>query len=70
MEFKAKDIASLLRGVVEGDENVTVNNVSKIEEGGFHRVGQCGFSAFRSLVVHVDKGAFRIRSHCRVIENV
>jgi len=32
MEFKAKDIASLLRGVVEGDENVTVNNVSKIEE--------------------------------------
>ncbi len=36
MEFKAKDIASLLRGVVEGDENVTVNNVSKIEEGKPH----------------------------------
>jgi len=36
MEFKAKDIAALLRGVVEGDENVTVSNVSKIEEGKPH----------------------------------
>ncbi|WP_251622667.1 UDP-3-O-(3-hydroxymyristoyl)glucosamine N-acyltransferase [Odoribacter lunatus] len=33
MEFKAKDVAHLLQGVVEGDENVMVNNVSKIEEG-------------------------------------
>ena len=33
MEFKAKDIAALLKGVVEGDEEVMVNNVSKIEEG-------------------------------------
>lgn len=33
MEFKAKDIAALLGGVVEGDGNVAVNNVSKIEEG-------------------------------------
>lgn len=33
MEFIAKDIAALLRGVVEGDERVAVNNVSKIEEG-------------------------------------
>ena len=33
MEFKAKDIAALLNGVVEGDPEVAVNNVSKIEEG-------------------------------------
>lgn len=33
MEFKAKDIAVLLKGVVDGDGEVTVNNVSKIEEG-------------------------------------
>ena len=33
MEFKAKDIAVLLKGVVEGDGEVLVNNVSKIEEG-------------------------------------
>lgn len=33
MEFKAKDIASLLNGVVEGDPEVVVDNVAKIEEG-------------------------------------
>ena len=33
MEFKAKDIAALLKGVVEGDGEVMVDNVSKIEEG-------------------------------------
>ena len=36
MEFKAKDIAALLQGVVEGDGEVLVNNVSKIEEGKPH----------------------------------
>lgn len=33
MEFKAKDIAALLKGIVEGDGEVLVSNVSKIEEG-------------------------------------
>ncbi|MEG2278251.1 MAG: UDP-3-O-(3-hydroxymyristoyl)glucosamine N-acyltransferase [Odoribacter sp.] len=33
MEFKAKDVAALLKGVVEGDGNVLICNVSKIEEG-------------------------------------
>lgn len=33
MEFRAKDIAELLGGEVVGDENTTVNNVSKIEAG-------------------------------------
>lgn len=33
MEFRAKDIAALLQGVVEGNGDVVVNNVSKIEEG-------------------------------------
>lgn len=36
MEFKAKDIAALLKGVVDGDQEVTINNVSKIEEGKPH----------------------------------
>lgn len=36
MEFKAKDIAALLKGVVEGDSEVIVNDVSKIEEGRPH----------------------------------
>ncbi len=33
MEFKAIEIAAFLKGEIEGDGNVIVNNVSKIEEG-------------------------------------
>ncbi|MDR0982010.1 MAG: UDP-3-O-(3-hydroxymyristoyl)glucosamine N-acyltransferase [Culturomica sp.] len=33
MEFKAKDVASLLKGEIEGDGEVILHNVSKIEEG-------------------------------------
>ncbi len=33
MIFKASEIANLLNGSVEGDENVTVHKLSKIEEG-------------------------------------
>jgi UDP-3-O-[3-hydroxymyristoyl] glucosamine N-acyltransferase len=33
MEFSARQIAALLNGTVEGNENCIVNNVSKIEEG-------------------------------------
>lgn len=33
MEFSATDIAGLLNGDIEGDENVKVRNVSKIEDG-------------------------------------
>ena len=33
MEFKAKDIAALLQGTVEGDSEAVVRDVSKIEEG-------------------------------------
>jgi UDP-3-O-[3-hydroxymyristoyl] glucosamine N-acyltransferase len=33
MEFRAQDIAEFLNGEVEGDDNVKVTNVSRIEEG-------------------------------------
>ncbi|HEC42621.1 MAG TPA: UDP-3-O-(3-hydroxymyristoyl)glucosamine N-acyltransferase [Bacteroides sp.] len=33
MEFTAQQIAAFLKGRIEGDENVSVNNVAKIEEG-------------------------------------
>ena len=33
MEFKALNIAEFLHGTIEGDENVSVSNVSKIEDG-------------------------------------
>ena len=33
MEFSASQIAALLNGTIEGDENAVVSNLSKIEEG-------------------------------------
>ena len=33
MEFKAQNIADFLGGTVEGDANVSVSDVAKIEEG-------------------------------------
>ena len=42
MEFTAQQIAVFLKGRVEGDENVSVNNVAKIEEG---RPGSLAFLA-------------------------
>ena len=33
MEFSATQIASLLGGTVEGNDNITVSNLSKIEDG-------------------------------------
>ena len=33
MEFTAKQIAELIQGRIEGDENATVNTFAKIEEG-------------------------------------
>jgi len=42
MEFSALQIAGLLGGIIEGDENTTVSNLSKIEEG---RPGTLSFLA-------------------------
>ena len=33
MQFTAEQIANLLEGQVEGDPNVTINKLAKIEEG-------------------------------------
>ena len=33
MEFSAQQIADFLQGIVEGDNTIKVNDVSKIEEG-------------------------------------
>ena len=33
MKFTARQIADFLQGTIEGNETVSVNNVSKIEEG-------------------------------------
>ena len=33
MEFSAKQIAQVIQGTIEGDENATVHTFAKIEEG-------------------------------------
>jgi len=33
MEFSAAQIAGMIGGIVEGDPNITVNTLAKIEEG-------------------------------------
>ena len=33
MEFSAQQIAGFLEGTIEGEQNISVNNVSRIEEG-------------------------------------
>ena len=33
MKFAAKEIAQMLQGVIEGDENICVDKLCKIEEG-------------------------------------
>ena len=33
MKFEAKEIAQMLQGTIEGNENISVNRLCKIEEG-------------------------------------
>lgn len=62
MEFTAKGIAEFLHGEVEGDPNVAVHSVSKIEEGGEGTLSflanplytRCLYSTTASIII-VDK---------------
>ncbi len=50
MEFSAKQIAGILNGTIEGDEDVKVSNFSKIEEG---LPGTLTFLANMKYVTHI-----------------
>ncbi len=50
MEFTAKQISNLLGGKIEGDENITVSTLSKIEEG---TSGSLSFLANPKYVQHI-----------------
>ncbi len=50
MEFSAAQIAALLGGSVEGDENTSVSNLSKIEEG---QIGTLSFLANPKYTNHI-----------------
>jgi UDP-3-O-[3-hydroxymyristoyl] glucosamine N-acyltransferase len=54
MEFSAKQIAQLLNGTVEGNENVTVSNISKIEEGSSGTLSFLANPAYTNYIYTTD----------------
>ncbi|MBX3164025.1 MAG: UDP-3-O-(3-hydroxymyristoyl)glucosamine N-acyltransferase [Bacteroidetes bacterium] len=56
MEFSAKQIAQLLNGTVEGNENATVNNVSKIEEGAPNTLSFLANPKYTNYIYTTDAG--------------
>jgi len=54
MEFTALNLAQLLNGEVEGDENITVNSLSKIEEGKPHSVSFLANAQYTDYIYSTD----------------
>ncbi len=54
MEFSAQQIATLLKGEVEGDENVIVTNLSKIEEGKLKTLSFLANPAYTNYIYTTD----------------
>lgn len=54
MEFSAQQIAALLNGNVEGDENSIVNNLSKIEEGAPKTLSFLANPAYTNFIYTTD----------------
>lgn len=54
MEFSAQQIANLVNGYVEGDENITVNNLSKIEEGRPRTLSFLGNAKYEHFIYNTD----------------
>jgi UDP-3-O-[3-hydroxymyristoyl] glucosamine N-acyltransferase len=54
MEFSAAQIAGLLGGTVEGNANVTVNNLSKIEEGKPHTLSFLANAQYTPYIYDTD----------------
>lgn len=54
MEFSAQQIAALLNGVVEGDENSIVTNLSKIEEGAAKTLSFLSNPAYTNYIYTTD----------------
>jgi UDP-3-O-[3-hydroxymyristoyl] glucosamine N-acyltransferase len=54
MEFSAQQIANLVHGEVEGDENAMVNNLSKIEEGKPKTLSFLGNAKYEHFIYDTD----------------
>lgn len=54
MDFSAQQIASLIGGVVDGDENAIVNDLSKIEEGKNKTLSFLGNAKYEPYIYNTD----------------
>ena len=54
MEFSAQQIAQLLNGTIEGNENITVNNLSKIEEGAINTLSFLSNPIYTNFIYTTD----------------
>ncbi|TXB65432.1 UDP-3-O-(3-hydroxymyristoyl)glucosamine N-acyltransferase [Vicingus serpentipes] len=54
MEFLASQIAELLNGTVEGDSEITVNKLSKIEEGELNSISFLANPAYQEFLYDTD----------------
>ena len=54
MEFSASQIAELLNGTVEGDSEITVNKLSKIEEGELNSISFLANPAYQEFLYDTD----------------
>ena len=50
MELKAFEVAKLIDGVVDGDDNSSINKLSKIESGGKNSLSFLGNSKYNDFL--------------------
>jgi len=68
MEFSAKQIAQIIDGIVEGDENILVSNLSKIEEGTIGTLSFLANSAYTNYIYSTN-ASIAIVNKSFVLEN-
>jgi UDP-3-O-[3-hydroxymyristoyl] glucosamine N-acyltransferase len=66
MEFTAQQIAALLNGSVEGDENASVNNLSKIEEGSPNTLSFLANPAYTNYIYTTDASIVIVNKSLRL----
>ncbi len=70
MEFTAKQIAALLNGTIEGDENITVSSLSKIEEGKTGSLSFLSNTLYTPFVYETDASVVIIHNDLVLDKNV
>ena len=66
MEFSAQQIAALLNGTVEGDENATVQGLSKIEEGASKTLSFLANPAYTNYIYTTDASIVIVNKSLRL----